>query len=52
VFHDHSDTTDPSDPSYALRVLSIPNNAVCIIVTNNIPEEYVTPFDDDVYLKN
>jgi hypothetical protein len=33
VFRGHSDTTDLTDPSYALRVLSVPNNALCIVVT-------------------
>jgi hypothetical protein len=52
VFHDHSDTTDPTDACYALRILSIANNALCIVVTNNTAEEYVAPFDGDVYLEN
>jgi hypothetical protein len=48
VSRDHSITTDPY---CALRVISIPNNCLCIVVTNNTAE-MLTPFDGDVHLEN
>jgi hypothetical protein len=49
VFHDHSIT---ADPYCALCALSTPNNAMCIVVTNNTAEQYFTSFDGDVYVEN
>jgi hypothetical protein len=48
TFHDHSITTDPC---CVLCILCTPN-ALCICVTYNTAEKYVTLFDGDVYLKN
>jgi hypothetical protein len=33
-------------------VLSTPNKALCFVVTNNTAENFVTPYDGDVYLEN
>jgi hypothetical protein len=44
----HLNTTDPC---CALFVSTIPNNVLCITVTYNTVEKYVT-FDVDVYFEN
>jgi hypothetical protein len=47
LFHDYSITVKPS---YALRVLSSPNNT--LYYRHNTGDKCVTPFDGDVYLEN
>jgi hypothetical protein len=49
ILHDHSKT---SDTTVHCVIMSTTNNALCIVMTNNTAKKYVTPSDDDVYLKN
>jgi hypothetical protein len=48
LFHDHSVATGP----FCALCLEYSNNELCIVVTSNTAEEYITPFDNVVYLKN